>query len=104
MTDPVPETKPTTRWFWVGLLVLLAVALVIFVFNADGDEDEFEVTDEAITTQEERLNTDLGTTEIQEGYEQVEGVTAPVTGEMDQTAPLAGEEPMEQPMEPVQGS
>ena len=104
MTDPVPETKPTTRWFWVGLLVLLAVALVIFVFNADGDEDEFEVTDEAITTQEERLNTDLGTTEIEEGYEQVEGVTAPATGEMDQAAPLAGEEPMDQPMEPVQGS
>lgn len=60
MSDPVPDTKaPRTRWMWVGVIVLLAVVFVIFLLNADGDEDLEEVPDYAVTTQEERLNTDL---------------------------------------------
>ena len=38
MTDPVPDTKPHTRWMWVGIIVLLAVAAVIMFLNPDGDE------------------------------------------------------------------
>ena len=60
MSDPVPDTKaPGTRWMWVGVIVLLAVVFVIFLLNADGDEELEEVPDYAVTTQEERLNTDL---------------------------------------------
>ena len=60
MTDPLPEDGPSgTKWLWVGVLVLLAVAAVIFFFNADGDEELETIPDEAITTTEERLNTDL---------------------------------------------
>ena len=59
MTDPVPDSKPSTRWFWVLALVLLAVAVVIFLFDADGDEELDEVPDYATTTTEERLETDL---------------------------------------------
>ena len=74
MTDPVPDTKPGTRWFWVLILVALAVALVIFVLNADGDEELETIPDEAVTTTEERLNTDLGLEDEQEGLEQVNGI------------------------------
>lgn len=73
MTDPVPDTKPSTRWFWVLALVLLAVAVVIFVFNADGDEELETVPDYATTTTEERLNTDLGTAPLEEGIDEVRG-------------------------------
>lgn len=73
MTDNVPDSKPSTRWFWVLALVLLAVAIVIFVFNADGDEDLETIPDYAITTTEERLNTDLGTAPLEEGLDDVRG-------------------------------
>ena len=56
MTDPVPDTKPHTRWMWVGIIVLLAVAAVIMFLNPDGDETVETIPDAAITTQEERLN------------------------------------------------
>ena len=60
MTDPVPDTKaPATRWMWLGVIVLLAVAFVIFLLNPDGDEELETIPDAAITTTEERLNTDL---------------------------------------------
>jgi preprotein translocase subunit SecF len=72
MSDTVPDTKPSTRWFWVGLIVLLAVASIIFILNADGDEEIEQIPDSAITTQEERLNTDL-TSDTAERLEQVRG-------------------------------
>lgn len=75
MSDPVPDTKPSSRWFWVGMIVLLAVASVIFFLNADGDEEIETIPDSAITTQEERLNTDL-TSDTAEALEQVRGATA----------------------------
>ena len=75
MSDPVPDTNPSSRWFWVGLIVLLAVASIIFFLNADGDEEIETIPDSAITTQEERLNTDL-TSDTAEGLEQVRGATA----------------------------
>lgn len=60
MSDPLPEDGPSgTKWLWVGVLVLLAVAAVIFFLNADGDEDLETIPDEAITTTEERLNTEI---------------------------------------------
>ncbi|GMN13483.1 hypothetical protein [Altererythrobacter sp. MTPC7] len=91
MTDPVPDSKPSTRWFWVGALVLLAVVLIIFVFNADGDEDDFTVTDADITTTEERLNTDLDATDMDEAAEQVNGAEAGDTAEPMMTTPTEGE-------------
>ena len=75
MSDPVPDTNPSSRWFWVGLIVLLAVASIIFFLNADGDEEIETIPDSAITTQEERLNTDL-TSDTAEGLEQVRGADA----------------------------
>ena len=75
MSDPVPDTKPSSRWFWVGMIVLLAVASIIFFLNADGDEEIETIPDNAITTQEERLNTDL-TSDTAEGLEQVRGADA----------------------------
>ena len=88
MTDPVPDTKPSTRWFWVLILVGLAVALVIFVLNADGDEEIEEIPDSAITTTEERLNTDLGLEDdMEEAVDQVNGI------EPADVEPLAEETP-----------
>ena len=75
MSDPVPDTNPSSRWFWVGMIVLLAVASIIFFLNADGDEEIETIPDNAITTQEERLNTDL-TSDTAEGLEQVRGADA----------------------------
>ena len=75
MTDPVPDTNPSTRWFWVLILIGLAVALVIWVFNADGDETIEEIPDSAVTTTEERLNTDLGIEDdMDEAADQVNGI------------------------------
>lgn len=60
MNDPVPDTKsPGTRWMWVGVIVLIAVAFVIFLLNPDGDEELETIPDYAVTTEEERLNTDI---------------------------------------------
>ena len=104
MTDPVPDTKPSTRWFWVLILVGLAVALVIFVLNADGDEEIEEIPDSAITTTEERLNTDLGLEDDSDAAEQVNGLEpAPAPATAPATAPV-GEplaEPAVEPAPPV---
>ena len=58
--DDVIETKSKSKWFWLAAIVLLAVAAVIVFLNADGDDPA--LTDNAVTTQEERLNTDLDST------------------------------------------
>jgi len=58
--DDVIETKSKSKWFWLAAIVLLAVAAVIVFLNADGDDPA--LSDNAVTTQEERLDTDLGST------------------------------------------
>ena len=58
--DDVIETKSKSKWFWLAAIVLLAVAAVIVFLNADGDDPA--LSDNAVTTQEERLNTDLDST------------------------------------------
>lgn len=75
MTDPVPQSSPSTKWIWTAAIVLLGIASVIFFLNADGDESDFPVTDAAITTTEERLNTQVGEPDLVEGAEQVNGIT-----------------------------
>ena len=58
LNDDEPIQKQgTSKWLWVGVIVVLAIAAVIIFLNADGDEPE--LPDSAVTTQEERLNTDL---------------------------------------------
>ena len=58
--DDVIETKSKSKWFWLAAIVLLAVAAVIVFLNADGDDPA--LSDNAVTTQEERLDTDLDST------------------------------------------
>ena len=104
MTDPVPQDAPSgTKWLWVAVLVLLAVAAVIFFLNADGDEDLETIPDEAVTTTEERLNTDLPTVGEDgdlppvegmedggvDGVDGGEGVADPDVLPMPQETPLA---------------
>ena len=55
--DDVIEGKSKSKWFWVAAIVLLAVAAVIVFLNADGEDPA--LSDNAVTTQEERLDTDL---------------------------------------------
>ena len=55
--DDVIETKSKSKWFWLAAIVFLAVAAVIVFLNADGDDPA--LSDNAVTTQEERLDTDL---------------------------------------------
>ena len=43
MTDPVPDTKPGTRWMYVGILVFLVLALVFYLFNTDGGQEPVPV-------------------------------------------------------------
>ena len=58
--DDVIETKSKSKWFWLAAIVLLAVAAVIVFLNAHGDDPA--LSDNAVTTQEERLDTDLDST------------------------------------------
>ena len=59
MSDTVPDTKPSTRWLWVALLVVLGIAVVIIFLDPEGDADN-NVTDVTASEQaEERLDTDL---------------------------------------------
>ena len=58
--DDVIETKSKSKWFWLAAIVLLAVAAVIVFLNADGDDPA--LSDNAVTTQEERLDTHLDST------------------------------------------
>lgn len=79
--DDVIQKSGSSKWLWVGVIVVLAIAAVIIFLNADGDEPD--LPDSATTTQEERLNTDLNdesqmTTEALEdvnGVNQVDTVT-----------------------------
>lgn len=43
MSDPVPDTKPGTRWMYVAILVLLVLAFVFYLFNTDGGEEPVPV-------------------------------------------------------------
>ena len=92
LNDDAPIQKSgSSKWLWFGVIVVLAIAAVIIFLNADGDDPE--LPDSAVTTQEERLNTDL-TDEQQlteealddvNGVNQVDTVTADesVTAEDD---------------------
>lgn len=95
MSDPVPDTNPSTRWLWVGLIVFLAIALVIVLLNADGDEELETIPDHAITTQEERLNTDLDLAgEEERAREMVNGVEPAIEVQPEDTeAPAPVETP-----------
>ena len=72
--DDVIQTKGSSKWLWVGVIVLLAVGAVIIFLNADGDEPD--LPDSAVTTQEERLETDLTNEQelTDEALEDVRGV------------------------------
>lgn len=90
MTDPLPEEGPSgSKWLWVGVIVLLAVASIIFFLNADGDEELETIPDEAVTTTEERLNTDLAPADP--------GDLPPVTGQ--NVEPVDGADMMAEPRE-----
>lgn len=54
--DPI-QKQGTSKWLWVGVIVVLAIAAVIIFLNADGDDPD--LPDSAVTTTEERLETDL---------------------------------------------
>lgn len=70
--EPI-QKQGTSKWLWVGVIVVLAIAAVIIFLNADGDEPE--LPDSAVTTQEERLNTELTDEEelTEEALEDVRG-------------------------------
>ncbi|RDS78545.1 hypothetical protein DL238_04700 [Alteriqipengyuania lutimaris] len=58
MNDDAPIQKQgTSKWLWVAVIVVLAIAAVIVFLNADGEDPD--LPDSAVTTQEERLDTDL---------------------------------------------
>ena len=84
--DDVIEKGRGSKWFWVAIIVLLAVGAVIIFLNADGDEPE--LPDSAVTTQEERLNTDLTSEEqlTEEALEDVNGVNQVDTVNPDEEA------------------
>lgn len=98
--EPIEKGR-NTKWLWVGMIVLVTVAAVIVFLNPDGDEPD--LPDGAVTTQEERLNTDLTdeselTDEALEdvrGVNQVDTVTPPG---MDEPADDDAEEPAVDPM------
>ncbi len=54
--EPI-QNKTGGKWIWLAVIVVLAVAAVIVFLNPDGDEPQ--LPDSAVTTTEERLNTDL---------------------------------------------
>ena len=61
LNDDAPIQKSgSSKWLWFGVIVVLAIAAVIIFLNADGDDPA--LSDNAVTTQEERLDTDLGST------------------------------------------
>jgi len=84
--DDVIEKGSGSKWLWVAIIVLLAVGAVIIFLNADGDEPE--LPDSAVTTQEERLNTDLTSDEqlTDNALEDVNGVNQVDTVTPDQDA------------------
>ena len=83
MSDPLSSKSPA-KYLWLAAIVLLAVAAVIFFFNADGDEDLDTIPDYAVTTDEERMNTDLplseGESEDISGMVNGAGAEATATG------------------------
>ena len=75
LNDDAPIQKSgSSKWLWVGVIVVLAIAAVIIFLNADGDDPE--LPDSAVTTQEERLNTDLTNEDqlTEEALDDVNGV------------------------------
>ena len=70
--DPI-QSGTGGKWIWLGVIVVLAVAAVIIFLNADGDQPQ--LPDSAVTTTEERLNTDLTPNDevTQEALEDVNG-------------------------------
>ena len=92
VNDDAPiQQKGSSKWLWVGVIVVLAIAAVIIFLNADGDQPE--LPDSAVTTQEERLNTDL-TDESQlteRALEDVNGVNQVDTVEADPGATSTGD-------------
>jgi hypothetical protein len=47
MTDPVPDSKPGTRWLWVALIVLMTLVFLFYIFNTDGGEEPVPVGETA---------------------------------------------------------
>ena len=100
MSDPLPEDGPSgTKWLWVGVLVLLAVAAVIFFLNADGDESLETIPDEAMTTTEERLNTEISPPDTASlppvnGAENANTIVAEPTGVPPSVTPAPAGTPM----------
>ncbi len=95
--DDAPIQKQgTSKWLWVAVIVVLAIAAVIVFLNADGDEPD--LPDSAVTTQEERLDTDLSDESelTDEALEDVNGVNQidTVTPEGMEPADDAGDEPV----------
>ncbi|GAB5348477.1 hypothetical protein [Alteriqipengyuania sp. 357] len=88
LNDDAPiQEKGSSKWLWVGVIVVLAIAAVIIFLNADGDEPE--LPDSAVTTQEERLNTDLTdesglADEAPDGMDSVDQLDTPEEGATDE--------------------
>lgn len=98
--DPIEKGRGS-KWVWFGVIVLLGVAAVMFFLNADGDEELDQIPDSAITTTEERLNTDLGdeAERTDEALEDVRGVNQIDTVTPDETSPAQAETPEPEPAE-----
>jgi len=91
INDDQPIQKSgTSKWLWVGVIVVLAILAIIVFANPSGDRDVDPVVTDA--TQEERLSTDISNEEqmTQQAMEDVNGAsrleTAP-TDSMDESQP-----------------
>ena len=83
--EPI-QGKTGGKWIWLGVIVLLAVAAVIIFLNPEGDTPQ--LPDSAVTTTEERLNTDLTPDDelTEEALEDVNGAEDFEVVEPDQEA------------------
>ena len=55
--DDVIEKKRSSKWLWIAVIAVLALVAIMVFVNADGDDPD--LPDSAVTTTEERLDTDL---------------------------------------------
>jgi len=55
--DDVIEKKSSSKWLWIAVIAVLALVAIMVFVNADGDDPD--LPDSAVTTTEERLDTDL---------------------------------------------